>query len=100
MVINFKAVNYSRGNTMIDTSDKLESTIRIKYRFIKKAAESFGFKGSQNYQRFRNTILGSSKDYQVILVLLKHFPKLDTNALWGLDKKALINLAKDTTHNS
>lgn len=72
---------------MIDTSEKLTSLIKLKYRFIKEAAAQLGFAGAKNYQRFRNTILGASKDYQVIHALLEKIPKIDTAAIWGIDKK-------------
>ncbi|MES0491384.1 MAG: hypothetical protein ABUK01_15425 [Leptospirales bacterium] len=76
---------------MIDTSEKLTSMIKLKYRFIKEAASQFGFPGAKNYQRFRNTILGASKDYQVILALVENIPKIDTAAIWGIDKKYIKN---------
>ena len=80
---------------MIDTSEKLKSVIRLQYRFIKNAAEQCGFKGNKEYQRFRNTILGASCDYQVISVLLKNFPNLDTYAIWGVDKKVIENARRN-----
>ncbi|MES0490895.1 MAG: hypothetical protein ABUK01_12940 [Leptospirales bacterium] len=83
---------------MIDTAEKLQSVIRLKYRFLKSAAVSFGFAGNKNYQRFRNTMLGASKDYQVISALLKKFPDIDTTAIWSIDKKILQN-AKSYSKN-
>ena len=80
---------------MIDTQEKLVTIIRTKHRFLSEAATQSGFAGSKNYQRFRNTILGASRDYQVILALVKDYPKIDTKAIWGIDKKFIAQLKKD-----
>jgi len=77
---------------MIDTTEKLLSFIRLQYRFIKNAAVQFGFKDNRGYQRFRNTILGASRDYQVIHSLMKKYPKIDTKAIWKIDKTMLSNI--------
>jgi len=76
---------------MIDSPEKLQSVIRMQFRFIKNAAASLGFEGNKNYQRFRNTILGISRDYQVIYALLKKFPDIDTDAIWKIEKTMLRN---------
>lgn len=80
---------------MIDTKEKLFTAIRVKYRFVSHAAKEFGFESSRDYQRFRNTLIGASKDYQVILSLLTNFPKIDTEKLWGVDKNSLKMLSKN-----
>ncbi len=74
---------------MINNTEYLKSAIQLKYRFIKEAANAMGFKGSKEYQRFRNTILGASKDMQVIQALIKSIPKIDTNAIWGINRQLL-----------
>ncbi|MES0491616.1 MAG: hypothetical protein ABUK01_16590 [Leptospirales bacterium] len=76
---------------MINTPEKLISIIRLQYRFIKNAANTMGFLGAKDYQRFRNTLLGASRDYQVIMALLQKYPKIDTVSIWSLDKSALQN---------
>lgn len=81
---------------MIDNTEKLMSAIRIKDRFMSESAEKSGFTGSKDYQRFRNTVMGVSRDYQVIIALLKRFPKIDTKAIWGIDKKLLKDAKADT----
>lgn len=74
---------------MINSTESLKATICIQYRFIKSAADALGFKGPKEYQRFRNTVLGSSKDLQVIQAIIKKFPNVDTQAIWGVDKNLL-----------
>ena len=76
---------------MIDSPEKLVSTIRLQFRFLKSASADLGFKSNRDYQRFRNTILGASRDYQVIAALVKKYPKLDTKSIWGLDRDLLKN---------
>ena len=79
---------------MIDTAKKLNLLVRLKYRFIKNAANEFGFEDNRDYQRFRNTILGASRDYQVILVLMDKYPNIDTKAIWGIEKTMLNSLER------
>ncbi|MES0490759.1 MAG: hypothetical protein ABUK01_12245 [Leptospirales bacterium] len=83
---------------MLDTPEKLKSAIKLEYRFLKNAAANMGFTSNKDYQRFRNTILGASRDYQVILALVKKYPKIDTVTIWSIDKSLLKDAKTHTNH--
>ncbi|MES0490905.1 MAG: hypothetical protein ABUK01_12990 [Leptospirales bacterium] len=70
---------------MIDTKEKLQNEVRLRYRFLKKAAYEMGLKSNKDYQRFRNTVLGASRDLQVIKKLTKSFKNIDTYKIWGVN---------------
>lgn len=82
------------GGKMIDTTEKLVAMVRLRHRFIKEAAIHLGFKNSRDYQRFRNTLLGASRDYQVIVSLLKEIPDIDTKKLWGIERDLILSAAQ------
>ncbi len=85
---------------MIDTSEKLVATIRLRHRFIKEAAISLGFENSRDYQRFRNTLLGASRDYQVIVSLLREIPGIDTKKIWGIERELFESGAKKSENRT
>ena len=80
---------------MVDTVEKLNSVIKLRYRFLKSASEHFGYENNRDYQRFRNTVLGASKDYQVIAKLLEEFEELDTKKIWGVDASSLQSYSEE-----
>lgn len=73
---------------MINTKEDLLFKVKLEYRFVKTAANELGFTSSKDYQRFRNTLLGSSRDLQVIYKLTKRFKKIDTYEIWGIRLKS------------
>jgi len=42
------------------------------------------FTSSRDYHRFRNTVLGASRDLQVISSLVENYPMLDSGKVWGV----------------
>ncbi|MES0492079.1 MAG: hypothetical protein ABUK01_18975 [Leptospirales bacterium] len=70
---------------MIDTKEKLQNEVRLRYRFLKSAAHEMDLKSNKDYQRFRNTVLGASRDLQVIKKLTKSFRNIDTYKIWGVN---------------
>jgi len=43
-----------------------------------------GYTSNRDYQRFRNTVLGASRDLQVISKLVEDYPMLDSGKVWGV----------------
>ena len=84
---------------MVDSVEKLNSIIRLRFRFLKAASEHFGYKTNRDYQRFRNTVLGASKDYQVIAKLLGEFKDLDTKKIWGVEASSLQSYSNDQSND-
>jgi len=68
----------------ITTNSQLHLELMLKYRFIKTAASDMGFISNRDYQRFRNTVLGGSRDLQVICRLVQAYPMIDAYKVWGV----------------
>jgi len=68
----------------IETNAQLRLEILLKYRFVKRAANDMDFTSNRDYQRFRNTLLGSSRDLQVIKKLTETYSNINTYKIWGV----------------
>jgi len=68
----------------IETLAQLQLEILLRYRFVSAAAKGMGFTSNRDYQRFRNTLLGSSRDLQVIKKLTETYSNINTYKIWGI----------------